>query len=164
VVYALWMSGWIVGPVWGGAPVLGADGGALGLVRSRALAPGLELAVYIEDMFKTGNDEDNRAAVRAVTAEEMLRGMNVPRRSRMLADGYGMSGTDRARVIEVAMMRTPPCLVPDEAARRARRRRLAANVGRGRRRRHQAARGVARQERRRASGGADRGQRLDGEA
>ena len=32
---------------------------------------GLKIAVYIEDMFKTGHDEDNRAVVRAVAAEEM---------------------------------------------------------------------------------------------
>jgi hypothetical protein len=38
--------------------------------------------------------------------EPPLRGLNVPRRCRMLADAYGMSGTDRARVIEVAIMRT----------------------------------------------------------
>jgi hypothetical protein len=38
--------------------------------------------------------------------EPPLRGLNVPRRCRMLADSYGMSGTDRARVIEVAIMRT----------------------------------------------------------
>jgi hypothetical protein len=43
----------------------------LGRVRERALARGLDLAVYIEDMLKTGNDEDNRAAVRAVTAGAM---------------------------------------------------------------------------------------------
>jgi len=35
-----------------------------------------------------------------------LRGLNVPRRCRLLADAYGMSGTDRATVIEVAIMRT----------------------------------------------------------
>ncbi len=51
--------------------VYAADGAALGLARSRALARGLAVAVYIEDMFKTGNDEDNRAAVRAVPADEM---------------------------------------------------------------------------------------------
>ena len=48
-----------------------ADGAALGLVHGRALARGLAIAVYIEDMFKTGNDEDNRAAVRAVPADGM---------------------------------------------------------------------------------------------
>jgi hypothetical protein len=51
--------------------VYAADGGALALARGRALARGLDLAVYIEDMFKTGNDEDNRAAVRAVDANQM---------------------------------------------------------------------------------------------
>ena len=39
-------------------------------------------------------------------AEPLLRGLNVPHRYRILADAYGMSGTDRARVIEVAIMRT----------------------------------------------------------
>jgi hypothetical protein len=39
-------------------------------------------------------------------AEPALRGLDVPRRCRMLADAYGMSDTDRARVIEVAVMRT----------------------------------------------------------
>jgi len=29
------------------------------------------IAVYIEDMFKTGHDADNRATVRAVTAQDM---------------------------------------------------------------------------------------------
>lgn len=51
--------------------VYAADSAALGLVRSRAQARGLAAAVYIEDMFKTGNDADNRAAVRAVAADEM---------------------------------------------------------------------------------------------
>jgi hypothetical protein len=46
-------------------------GGALALARGRALARGLDIAVYIEDMFKTGNDDDNRAAVRAVDANQM---------------------------------------------------------------------------------------------
>ena len=43
----------------------------LGRVHERALARQFDLAVYIEDMFKTGNDEDNRATVRAVTAGAM---------------------------------------------------------------------------------------------
>jgi len=38
--------------------------------------------------------------------EPLLRGLDVPRRCRMLADAYGMSGADRARVIEVAILRT----------------------------------------------------------
>ncbi|MEU6037318.1 DUF2000 domain-containing protein [Actinomadura sp. NPDC047616] len=43
----------------------------LARVHARALARETSMAVYIEDMFKTGHDADNRATVRAVTAEEM---------------------------------------------------------------------------------------------
>jgi Phosphotransferase enzyme family len=38
--------------------------------------------------------------------EPVLRDLDVPRRCRMLADAYGMSEADRARVIEVTIMRT----------------------------------------------------------
>jgi hypothetical protein len=38
--------------------------------------------------------------------EPLLRDLDVPRRCRMLADAYGMSDADRARVIEVTIMRT----------------------------------------------------------
>ena len=51
--------------------VYAADGEALALARGRAVARGTDIAVYIDDMFKTGNDEDNRAAVRAVGADQM---------------------------------------------------------------------------------------------
>ena len=44
---------------------------ALGRVRGQATGRGMNVAVYIEEMFKTGHDEANRAAVRAVAAEEM---------------------------------------------------------------------------------------------
>lgn len=44
---------------------------ALGRVRAQATDRGMDVAVYIEEMFKTGHDEANRAAVLAVTAEEM---------------------------------------------------------------------------------------------
>jgi hypothetical protein len=56
-----------------GQPVLvyGATGEELTAVHGRALARELDLAVYIEEMFKTGHDEDNRAAVRAVAAAEL---------------------------------------------------------------------------------------------
>ena len=47
----------------------GAD--ALAVAHGRALARELDIAVYIEDMFKTGHDADNRAAVRAVAVQEM---------------------------------------------------------------------------------------------
>ena len=51
--------------------VYAASGQALSDTHGRALARELDIAVYIEDMFKTGHDADNRAAVRAVAAEEM---------------------------------------------------------------------------------------------
>ncbi|MBA2894200.1 DUF2000 domain-containing protein [Nonomuraea soli] len=55
-------------------PVLvysGADASALRAVRERATGRGLEVAVYIEEMFKTGNDTDNRAAVAQVEADAL---------------------------------------------------------------------------------------------
>jgi hypothetical protein len=38
-------------------------------------------------------------------ADPLLRGVDVPRRCRLFADAYGLSGTDRGRVIDVAIMR-----------------------------------------------------------
>jgi len=54
-------------------PVLiyAADAQALRRVRDQAADRGMDVAVYIEEMFKTGHDEANRAAVLAVTTEEM---------------------------------------------------------------------------------------------
>jgi hypothetical protein len=40
-------------------------------VRASAVERGFDTAVYIEEMFKTGNDDDNRAAVRAVQARDL---------------------------------------------------------------------------------------------
>ncbi|NUR87104.1 MAG: DUF2000 domain-containing protein [Nonomuraea sp.] len=51
--------------------VYAADGTELRRVRERALGRGMEVAVYIEEMFKTGHDADNRAAVRAVPADDL---------------------------------------------------------------------------------------------
>ncbi|KAB2379589.1 DUF2000 domain-containing protein [Actinomadura montaniterrae] len=48
-----------------------ADAAGVKAAHARALARGMDIAVYIEDMFKTGHDEANRATVRAVTAEDM---------------------------------------------------------------------------------------------
>jgi hypothetical protein len=48
-----------------------ADAEAVKAAHARALARGMDIAVYIEDMFKTGHDEANRATVRAVAAEDM---------------------------------------------------------------------------------------------
>jgi hypothetical protein len=39
--------------------------------HGRAMTRGLDVAVYIEEMFKTGNDEDNRVAVRAVAGDAL---------------------------------------------------------------------------------------------
>ena len=49
-----------------------ADTAALSLVRERAVARGLLVAVYTDDMFKTGHDEANRAVVRAVAADDLV--------------------------------------------------------------------------------------------
>ena len=48
--------------------VYGGTGADLAAVHARALARELDVAVYIEEMFKTGNDDDNRAAVMAADA------------------------------------------------------------------------------------------------
>ncbi|MGW0889494.1 DUF2000 family protein [Saccharopolyspora sp. NPDC002578] len=40
-------------------------------VHRKALDRELRLAVYTADMFRTGNDEDNRAAVRAVSTADL---------------------------------------------------------------------------------------------
>jgi hypothetical protein len=40
----------------------------LAAVHQKALARELPMAIYTQDMFATGNDDDNRAAVRAVRA------------------------------------------------------------------------------------------------
>jgi hypothetical protein len=39
-------------------------------------------------------------------ADPLLQGVDVPRRARILADAYGLSGADRERVIEVALVRS----------------------------------------------------------
>lgn len=53
-----------------GQPVLvyAADAEALRRVHATVLRRGLDSAVFIEDMFKTGNDVDNRAAFGAADA------------------------------------------------------------------------------------------------
>ncbi|MDT3439517.1 MULTISPECIES: DUF2000 domain-containing protein [unclassified Pseudofrankia] len=39
--------------------------------HSRALARGIAMAVFTSDLFATGNDHDNRAAVRAVPRDQL---------------------------------------------------------------------------------------------
>jgi hypothetical protein len=48
-----------------------ATGDQLTAVRKAAVERGFDTAVYIEEMFKTGNDDDNRAAVLAVQADDL---------------------------------------------------------------------------------------------
>jgi hypothetical protein len=54
-------------------PVLVFEAGAAKLqtARERAARRGVSLAIYTNEMFVTGNDEDNRAAVRAVAADQL---------------------------------------------------------------------------------------------
>ncbi|WP_030490771.1 DUF2000 domain-containing protein [Micromonospora chokoriensis] len=56
-----------------GQPVLvfAGDRAALVGAHSRALARGLRLAVFTSELFATGNDRDNRAAVEAVGREKL---------------------------------------------------------------------------------------------
>jgi hypothetical protein len=51
--------------------VYAADGPTLSQAHQRALARGMPMAVYTMDMFATGNDDDNRAVVRAVAAPDL---------------------------------------------------------------------------------------------
>ena len=46
--------------------VLSASAGVLGEARSRALSRGLAIAIYTRELFSTGHDAANRAAVAAV--------------------------------------------------------------------------------------------------
>jgi hypothetical protein len=51
--------------------VYSADGETLRQAHQRALARQVPVAVYTMDMFATGNDDDNRAVVRAVDTNEL---------------------------------------------------------------------------------------------
>jgi hypothetical protein len=51
--------------------VYAADGTLLTTVRERAAGRELPMAIYTEDLFATGNDDDNRAAVRAVGSGDL---------------------------------------------------------------------------------------------
>ncbi len=51
--------------------VLSTDGPGLTKIHNRALNRGARLSLYIEEMFKTGNDTANRAAVREVKTEDL---------------------------------------------------------------------------------------------
>ncbi len=47
------------------------DSQAIAAARERALARNLPAAIYPDDIFATDNDDDNRAAVRAVSAPDL---------------------------------------------------------------------------------------------
>lgn len=51
--------------------VYGSDGAGLRRAYERALSRGVELAIYTNELFTTGHDGANRAAVAAVPAEEL---------------------------------------------------------------------------------------------
>ncbi|MBX3501940.1 MAG: DUF2000 family protein [Alphaproteobacteria bacterium] len=71
-----------------GQPILvyGADGAALSRALDRALSRGVEPAIYTREMFATGHDAANRAAVRAVERPKLdLVGLAL-RAERKLAD------------------------------------------------------------------------------
>jgi hypothetical protein len=51
--------------------VLSADAAAIAAIHRRAMERGAKLSLYIEDMFQTGHDEANRAAVRRHAPDAM---------------------------------------------------------------------------------------------
>jgi hypothetical protein len=51
--------------------VYAADGAGMRRAYERAVDRGIELAIYTRELFATGHDEANRAAVAAVTADEL---------------------------------------------------------------------------------------------
>jgi hypothetical protein len=57
---------------WDPVMVIGGDGAALTRAFHRALDRGLAVAVHTDDLFATGNDVDNRAAVRAVATDDLV--------------------------------------------------------------------------------------------
>jgi hypothetical protein len=65
--------------------VFGGDGAALTRAFRRALDRRLAVAVYTDELFATGNDNDNRAAVRAVATDDLtLAGFAVAGPARMV--------------------------------------------------------------------------------
>lgn len=51
--------------------IFSANADQIRTVYERAMAQGLRFALYTEELFSTGHDEANRAAVKAVPAEEL---------------------------------------------------------------------------------------------
>jgi len=66
--------------------VYGTDAAGLRRAYDRAMQRGIELAIYTHELFTTGHDEANRAAVASVVAEDLdLVGMAL-RAERKLVD------------------------------------------------------------------------------
>ena len=76
------------------------DGGAYALIDFDLAKP----ATRADEMFNTMMWWAPLADPRDV--DPLLQGADVPRRARILADAYDLSGVDRERVIEVAVLRT----------------------------------------------------------
>jgi hypothetical protein len=51
--------------------VLTTDGEGLSKIHQRAMNRGVRLSIYIEDMFETGHDAANRAAVRQYATQDL---------------------------------------------------------------------------------------------
>ncbi|NUT37251.1 MAG: DUF2000 domain-containing protein [Hamadaea sp.] len=51
--------------------VFAADGGTVTAAHRRALDRGIPMAIFTEDLFATGNDDDNRAAVQTVARDDL---------------------------------------------------------------------------------------------
>lgn len=51
--------------------VMTADAATLAAARTRALGRGVSVAIYTQDLFATGHDAANRAAVAAVAADQL---------------------------------------------------------------------------------------------
>ena len=51
--------------------VLASDAAGIRKVYERAMSRNVPMSIYIEDMFNTGNDVDNRAAVRRYAAADL---------------------------------------------------------------------------------------------
>lgn len=66
--------------------VLSADGPTLAKIHRRALDRGARLSLYIDEMFQTGHDAANRAAVKAVRPDDMRFAGLALREERKLVD------------------------------------------------------------------------------
>ena len=51
--------------------VYAAEGALLTALRERATGRGLPMMIYTKELFSTGNDDDNRAAISAVATDDL---------------------------------------------------------------------------------------------